>query len=304
VGNALLVDASATTQPVSGTVTANAGTNLNTSALLTTTAHDAALGVAGTADAQVRTVQGIASMTPLLTTTTLVATDVDIGNVDLELAGTAVSATNPVAVRMSDGSAFVALASDLTVGTAWGTTSPGIQLQYKDFDASALPTTTNVDTELEAVPAAGSIKGVAYVMVVSEDGALERGTATTPTIAAPAAFASGGGAPVRYISAGATEDEHAVCTAACNLYSLIVTNTNAAIRYLKCENDTAAGTAPGTDTPEFSIALMATGGASYSVPVGTFFSTALTCWLVTGAADSDVAEVAANEIMVNYTIKQ
>jgi hypothetical protein len=51
-----------------GSVTANAGTNLNTSALLTTAAHDAAFGTAGTADAQVRTVQGIASMTPLLVT--------------------------------------------------------------------------------------------------------------------------------------------------------------------------------------------------------------------------------------------
>lgn len=54
-----------TTQPVSGTVTANAGTNLNTSSLLTTTAHDAAFGTAGTADTQVRTIQGIASMVPL-----------------------------------------------------------------------------------------------------------------------------------------------------------------------------------------------------------------------------------------------
>lgn len=50
---------------VTGSVTANAGTNLNTSALLTTSAHDAAFGTAGAADAQVRTVQGIASMTPL-----------------------------------------------------------------------------------------------------------------------------------------------------------------------------------------------------------------------------------------------
>lgn len=53
------------TQPVSGTVTANAGTNLDTSALLTTAAHDAAFGTAGAADAQVRTVQGIAGGTAL-----------------------------------------------------------------------------------------------------------------------------------------------------------------------------------------------------------------------------------------------
>jgi hypothetical protein len=48
-----------------GAISCNAGTNLNTSALLTTAAHDAAFGTAGSADAQVRTIQGIASMTPV-----------------------------------------------------------------------------------------------------------------------------------------------------------------------------------------------------------------------------------------------
>lgn len=56
----------AVTQSGAWTVTANAGTDLNTSALLTTTAFNAAFGTAGTADTQVLTVQGIASMTPLL----------------------------------------------------------------------------------------------------------------------------------------------------------------------------------------------------------------------------------------------
>lgn len=60
--NFRVIDASG---QVKGSVTANAGTNLNTSALLTTSAHDAAFGTAGSADAQVRSVQGIASMTPL-----------------------------------------------------------------------------------------------------------------------------------------------------------------------------------------------------------------------------------------------
>ena len=48
-----------------GSVTANAGTNLNTSALLTTAAHDAAFGTAGSADSQVRSVQGVSGMTPV-----------------------------------------------------------------------------------------------------------------------------------------------------------------------------------------------------------------------------------------------
>lgn len=60
----LKVDGSAVTQPVSGTVTANAGTNLNTS-LLATAAKQPALGTAGTASADVITVQGVASGYPL-----------------------------------------------------------------------------------------------------------------------------------------------------------------------------------------------------------------------------------------------
>jgi hypothetical protein len=56
----------AVTQSGAWTVTANAGTDLNTSALLTTTAFNAVFGTAGTADTQVLTVQGITGMTPLL----------------------------------------------------------------------------------------------------------------------------------------------------------------------------------------------------------------------------------------------
>lgn len=120
----------------------------------------------------------------------------------------------------------------------------------------------------------------------------------------PQATNSGGASNSSYISAAATEDEHAVCTAACTLYSIMVTNSNTSPRYLKCENDTAANTAPGTDTPEFRMLVPATGGGSLTFPVGTHFSAGLTCWLVTGAADTDVAEVAANELMVFYTFKQ
>lgn len=64
-----------------GIITANAGTDLNTSSLLTTSAHDAAFGTAGSADAQVRTIQGVASMTPLLVDAT------GSGDVPITLAG-------------------------------------------------------------------------------------------------------------------------------------------------------------------------------------------------------------------------
>ena len=111
---------------------------------------------------------------------------------------------------------------------------------------------------------------------------------------------------LKYTSVGSTEDEHAVKATAGVLYSVIATNTNAAVRYFRCANLTAANTAPGTSTPIIDLAIpgAATGaGFSHTFPVGLTFSTALTCWLVTGAADSDVAEVAANEIKVLYSYK-
>lgn len=116
------------------------------------------------------------------------------------------------------------------------------------------------------------------------------------------------GATIYYrTSAGSTEDEHEVKATAGRLFSVTATNTNAAVRYLRCANLTAANTTPGTSTVLFGFAVPgATTGAGLTVnfgPSGVAFSTALTCWLVTGAADTDVAEVAANELKVVYAYK-
>ena len=112
--------------------------------------------------------------------------------------------------------------------------------------------------------------------------------------------------PVRYISVGTTEDKHAVCTGPCRVESILAGNVAATVAFLKCENDTSANTAPGTDTPEFSMPIpgAATGAGFAAVfPVGKYFSNALTCWIVTGKADSDVIEVIANDVHLNYDVK-
>lgn len=109
------------------------------------------------------------------------------------------------------------------------------------------------------------------------------------------------------VSAGTTEDEHEVKGSAGRLFAINVTNTNAAARYLRCANQVAASTTPGTTTVWYGMAIPGnTTGAGYTAnfgPSGVAFSTGLTCWLVTGAAETDVAEVAANEINVNYSYK-
>lgn len=110
----------------------------------------------------------------------------------------------------------------------------------------------------------------------------------------------------RKISVGTTEDETQIKTTPGAVFSITATNSNAAARYLKCFNLTAANAAPGTSTPWLSLAIppAATSGPLHvSFPSGVLFDTALTCALVTGAADSDVTEVAANEVMWFITYK-
>ena len=116
------------------------------------------------------------------------------------------------------------------------------------------------------------------------------------------------GASVHYrTSAGTTEDEHEVKGSAGRLFSITATNTNASARYLRCANQVIGSTTPGTTTVFLGLAIPgATTGAGFTAtfgPAGIAFSTGLTCWLVTGAADTDVAEVAANEIKVIYVYK-
>ena len=110
----------------------------------------------------------------------------------------------------------------------------------------------------------------------------------------------------RKISAGATEDETQIKATPGAVYSITATNSNAAARYLKCFNLTAANAAPGTSTPWLALAVppaATSGPLTVAFPSGAQFSVALTCALVTGAADTDVAEVAANELMWAITYR-
>lgn len=126
------------------------------------------------------------------------------------------------------------------------------------------------------------------------------------TLNGAAVVAPGGGLAHYRTAAGTTEDEHEIKATAGTLYSILITNTNAAARYVRCYNLTAANTTPGTSTVFWGAAIpgaAAGAGFTYSFPAGLTFDTALTCAWTTGAADTDVAEVAANEIKATYTYR-
>jgi hypothetical protein len=316
------------------------------------------------------------------------------------------------AVLYDAAGAALTLASDMTVGSAFGTSGPGIVGSYKDFDGSALPTTANVNTEEEAVPFAASIVGVQYVMSTNEDGSKTvfvdedvasaaadllvkiggirddtldaRSTtegdwemfhmnvngalwtidvnsiaaaaslallddtifadetnftyattkvqvmgavaeSTTDTLAdnaigapvmtlsrflrvTPSGYATGGAAPIRIISdASDNDDETAVCTADCTVYSIAAFNHAATTAFLRCEADTAGNTTPGSETAsagEFDLEIPgATTGAGMVVtfPMGVSYTTALTCWLATGEAVTDATDPGDADVRVFIT---
>jgi len=116
------------------------------------------------------------------------------------------------------------------------------------------------------------------------------------------------GASVKhFVTAGTTEDETEIKNAAGRLLSVQASNSAATVAYLRCANLTAANTSPGSSTVFWGMAIPgATTGAGVVAnfgPMGIAFSTALTCWVVGGKAESDVAEVGANDVQVNIQYK-
>ena len=133
----------------SGSVTANAGTNLNTSALLTTAAFEAILGTAGTADTQVVTVQGIASMTPILATlsgTNTVATVTtlsQLGGVALPIEDAAETAAGVGIYAMTVRRDTAASSAGTTGDNATLNTDAAGHLWTRDITANTIGSTTS-----------------------------------------------------------------------------------------------------------------------------------------------------------------
>lgn len=131
-----------------------------------------------------------------------------------------------------------------------------------------------------------------------------RMTLDRKVVVTPQSHTAGGATPYKLISA-ATTNATSVKASAGQVYSIIATNVNAAVRYLKLYNKSSAPTV-GTDTPVQVYALPGAttgGGFTLSIPVGMEFTTGIAFAITTGVADSDTGAVAANEIVVNLTYK-
>ena len=180
---ALVVDGSASTQPVSGTVTANAGTGtfavsaaslpLPTGAA--TAAKQPALGTAGTASADVLSVQGIASMTALVVDGSASTQPISAASLPLPT-GAATEATLSNAeghLGTIDTSTAGIVASHYAEGDAIGGTDTGVLIMGRNGTNAAKPIhiTNNGDVEVEIADfvKGQAAKAASFPVVIASD---------------------------------------------------------------------------------------------------------------------------------------
>lgn len=99
----------------------------------------------------------------------------------------------------------------------------------------------------------------------------------------------------RLTTAAATTNGTAVSSIPCDLYSIIATNTSAAVKFLKLYNKSSAPTV-GTDTPVLTICLPAGILTQISLAAGMYFNIGL-AYAITGAdGDSDTTALVAGDV--------
>jgi hypothetical protein len=208
--------------------------------------------------------------------------------------------------------------------------SNGLKVNVSDIAPLATPLSTSVDTIGGSVvfPVSdngGSLTvdgtvGISGTVPVSDNGGslTVDGTVAVSSVSGTVAATQSGGwtvtsnagtgtmlvkrshqpTPYKLNSAASTNATSVSTTANTLLYGYYISNTNSSVRYVKFYNKASAPTV-GTDTPVLVLAIPGSGAANVSFPAGINFTTGLAFATTTGAADSDTAAVAANEVIVN-----
>lgn len=237
------------------------------------------------------------------------------GAVDTELpaaAALADGAANPTAPAVG---AFGLLWNGATWDRAPGAAATGLLANLKALNGTTVDTNSGsksagtqrvvLATDQPALTAALKVDPSAVTSPVS--------LASLPALAAGSALAgrvnvdpqtANGLTPSKVISAAST-NATSVKGSAGQVYTILVTNTNAAVRYLKLYDKATAPTV-GTDVPKWTIPIPGnTAGAGVAIDIsnGLAFAVGIGLALTTGVADADTGAVAANEIVVNLGTK-
>mgnify|MGYP001613845560 CR=1 FL=1 len=170
---------------VTGSVTANAGTNLNTSALLTSTNFSDAFGTAGVADSQVMSVQGIASMTPVqvsqATASNFNATVVGTGTFVVQATLAAETTKVIGVVRTADGSGNLLTSTSNALDVNLKTSSITITTKETRSSTSAVTQVGDSASSVTLLSANANRLGVSIINLSSAILYLKLGTTASAT---------------------------------------------------------------------------------------------------------------------------
>lgn len=281
---ALQVDGSGVTQPVSGTITADAGTGTFTVSQTNIATDDYDTG-AGTSTQSMVGIALPASGGPVAggTATNPVRTD-PTGTTTQPVSGT-------VTANLSATDNAVLDSIDTNTTTLAGAVA-GSEMQV-DIVA-ALPAGTNAIGKL----AANSGVDIGDVDVTS----IAAGSNLIGDVGLSGARTSGGTTLYKNLDVDETEDQ--VKGSAGQLYWIHAMNLSAAPVYLKIYNATAASVTVGTTTPDMTFPIPTQGdtnGAGFvlAIPNGIAFDTAITIACTTGVADNNTGAPGGNACVVN-----
>lgn len=240
-------------------------------------------GTAGSADTAVQTVQGIASMTPLLTnpgTATswgIRAEDTAAADGDLGVGALAIRKATPANTSTADG-----------------------DYEYLQMSAGRLWTNTLLadGTNAVAVKAASTAAAAA-------DPALVVAISPNNTVPVAQVASTANGATPYKIIATASTNSNLISAGAHNVYSAQLGNNSANIAYLKLYNKATAPTC-GTDTPVKTLIIPAStsgAGSNVTINIGASFSLGVGICVTSGIADNDTGAVAASAYAINIDYK-
>jgi hypothetical protein len=282
------------------TVTANAGTNLNTSLLaLESGGNLAAIAGAVTSSvmqANLKQVNGVTTLTGAGASGTgaqRVTAAQDTTTIAGSAPGTAGSpSTNVVSVQgVGSGTTLPVTASQATASnlnaTVVGTGTFAVQ--------ASQATASSLNATVVGAGSAGSAN--AGVMTIQGIASM------TPVQATLVPATSGGLSIVSNIVANNTTSV-AVKASAGQLYGVQAFNNGTTIVYIKLYNATQGSTTCGSGTPvaRYMIPAPSSGGSGFvfEMPNGMAFSTAITYCVTGGIADNDTTAPAASTFLVNF----
>lgn len=306
---ALKVDGSAVTQPVSAS-----SLPLPTGA--STAAKQPALGTAGTASADVITVQGITSMTPLLVNASGNAVPVtdNSGSLTVDNGGTfAVQAAQSGTWNITNVSGTVSLptgaataAKQPALGTA-GTASSDVITVQGIASMTALKVDGSAVTQpvsLASVPSHNVTNAGTFATQAAQSGTwtVQPGNTanTTAWLVSNTPVTSGGCSNYHVVAAASTNTAN-IKTSAGQVYGWAIFNAAAYNVYVKLHNTSGTPTA-GSGVIK-TIGVPAGGGNNIDLSKGIAFGTGIGISIVKDIADAGTTAVAASDCVVDIHYK-